>query len=128
MVIKSLSVWRGYYYTGRICLWSQNLMKICEAIKTNNFLFFSIYGYFPLFWWEASHIYDNYTFWMLLHFGRVWLHIFGPPSTKAILFDCWFDYLWPNTTKGTSCLFLKILIFLHYLTEDFTSFRMIPNS
>ena len=37
-------------------------------------------------------------------------------------------YMWPNTTKGTWCLLLKILRFLHYLTEDFTSFPMIPNS
>ena len=27
-------------------------------------------------------------------------------------------YLWPNTTKGTSCLLLSKFRFLHYLTED----------
>ena len=34
----------------------------------------------------------------------------------------------PNTTKGTSCLLMKKLRFMQYLTEDLTSFPMIPNS
>ena len=34
--------------------------------------------------------------------------------------------MWPNTTKGTSCLLLRKLRYLHYLPEDFTSFPMIP--
>ena len=35
----------------------------------------------------------------------------------------------PDTTKGTSGLLLKEKNeFLHYLTEDLTSFPMIPNS
>ena len=31
--------------------------------------------------------------------------------------------MWPNTTKGTSCLHLNKLRFLHYLTKDFWSNR-----
>ena len=43
-----------------------------------------------------------------------------------------FHYKWYvtqlNTTKGTSCLHLRKFRFLHYLTEDLTSFPIIPNS
>ena len=39
------------------------------------------------------------------------------------------DSMWPNITKGISCLLLKKKIrFLNYLTEDLTSIPMIPNS
>ena len=36
--------------------------------------------------------------------------------------------MWLITTKATSFLLLKKLRFLHYLTEDSTSFPIIPNS
>ena len=35
---------------------------------------------------------------------------------------CRLDNMWPNTSKGTSCLHLRKLRFLHYLTEYLTSF------
>ena len=35
---------------------------------------------------------------------------------------CIFWYMWPNTTKGTSCLLLRKLRCLHYLTGYLTSF------
>ena len=46
-----------------------------------------------------------------------------------LMIDCRYnsEYMWPNTTKGTSCLLLRKLRLLHYLTEDITSFPMIPN-
>ena len=37
-------------------------------------------------------------------------------------------YMWPSTTKGTWCLLLRKLRFVHYLTGELTSFPMIPNS
>ena len=45
--------------------------------------------------------------------------IYMIPSQQAL-------YMWPNTTKGTSCLLLNKLRFLDYLTEYLTSFPMIP--
>ena len=38
------------------------------------------------------------------------------------------NYMWSNTTKGTSCLLLNKLRFLQYLTEDLTRFPMIPEN
>ena len=40
----------------------------------------------------------------------------------------YFLYMWPNTTKGTWCLLLRKLRSVHYLTDELTSFPMIPNS
>ena len=46
--------------------------------------------------------------------------------TDTIPWHCLF--MWPNKTKGTSRLLLRKLRFLYYVTEDLTSFPMIPNS
>ena len=52
--------------------------------------------------------------------------LLAPEQSKAWYVTCTMmsdaKYMWPNTTKGTSCLLLN------YLTEDLTSFPMIPNS
>ena len=54
-----------------------------------------------------------------VHEIEIWLQ-------NVLLDEClWSFNLWPNTTKGTWCLLLRKLRFVHYLTDELTSFPMI---